>query len=161
MFQKNIELLEKTNKTLALKIKNTSLKKASEKIGALKNENGEYILTMDNKYVDDTPSPVNCAKEIYSQSIKNATTRYDFIVIFGLGLGNLLDYTHEKSLANLILYEPDLNILRFTFEYVDLSKYFYDKRLYITDNIQDCTQYIKSKYLLEDKIEFVYLTDLR
>ncbi|MBR2525277.1 motility associated factor glycosyltransferase family protein [bacterium] len=157
MFKKNIECLEKVNKTLAEKIKNTSLDKVSESVGAIKNEQGEYILVQNQKYVDDTPSPVEAAKEIYTDSIRNATTRHDFIVIFGLGLGNLLDYTHEKSICNLILYEPDLEILRFTFEYVDLSRYFTDGRLYVTDSIQECTKYIENKYLLDDKIEFVYI----
>ena len=157
MFDNNIKLLEKINKTLALKIKNISLKEASKDVSALKNEFGEYILVKNEKFVDDTPSPVKSAEEIYSQSIKKAVSRHDFIVIFGLGLGNLLDYTHEKSIANLILYEPDLSILRFTFEYVDLSKYFADGRLYITDNIQDCVNYIEEKFLLYDIIEFVYI----
>lgn len=157
MFKENIELLEKVNKLLAEKIKNIPIEKASENIGAVKNEQGEYLLVQNQKYVDDTPSPVEAAKEIYEESIKNAVTRHDFIIIFGLGLGNLLDYTHEKSVSNLILYEPDLNILRFTFEYVDLSRYFTDKRIYITDTIQDCTRYIENKYLLDDKIEFVYI----
>jgi len=157
MFEENIKLLEKVNKTLAIKIKNVPLKTSAENLSALKNEQGEYILVQDKKYIDDIPSPLEAAKEIYSQSIKNAVSRHDFIVIFGLGLGNLLDYTHQKSISNLILYEPDLNILRFTFEYVDLSIYFADGRLYVSDSIQDCTSYLEEKYLLDDKIEFVYL----
>ena len=157
MFKKNISCLEKVNKLLAEKIKKRQLKETNKSISALKNEKGEYILVRNNKYIDDTPSPAEAAKEVYSQNIKNAVSRYDFIVVFGLGLGNLLDYTHNKSVSKIIVYEQDINILRFTFEYVDLTKYFADGRLYITDNIQDCVNYIGEKYLLEDKIEFVYL----
>ena len=157
MFEKNINLLEKVNKSLANKIRRVNLSEASQRVKAIKNEKGEYILTCDNKYVDDTPSPTEAAQKIYEESVKSAVSRHDFIVIFGLGLGNLLDYTHDKSVCSLIVYEPDLDILRFTFEYVDLTKYFYDGRLYISNNLAECTNYIEKKYLLDDKIEFVYL----
>ncbi len=157
MFKNNIKALEKINKNLSKKINKISLNKASQNLGALKNQYGEYILTSGDRYIDDTPSPLEAAKKIYESQIKSATSRHDFIVIFGLGLGNLLDYIHQKSISSLILYEPDLNILRFTFEYVDLTKYFTDRRLYITDNINDCTKYIEERYLLDDKIEFVFL----
>lgn len=157
MFEKNLESLEKVNKSLANKIRKVNLAEVSAHIKAVKNEKGEYILTRDNKYVDDTPSPLESAKNVYSESVKTAFSRHDFIVIFGLGLGNLLDYTHNKSMCSLILYEPDINILRFTFEYVDLTKYFADGRLYISNNLVECTNYIEQKYLLDDKVEFVYL----
>ncbi len=157
MFYNNIKALEKVNKKLANKITKISLETCSKDLSAIKNENGEYILVKNEKYIDDTPSPNEAAEKIYLEQIKKASSRHDFILIFGLGLGNLLDYVHTKSITSLILYEPDLNILRFTFEYVDLTKYFVDGRLYITDNITDCINYISEKYLIDDKIEFVYL----
>lgn len=157
MFEHNLKLLENVNKSLAFKLSKISLDDALKSVSAIKNEKGEYILACNNKYVDDTPSPLEASKSIYEECIKSATSRHDFIVIFGLGLGNLLDYTHQKSMCNLIVYEPDLNILRFTFEYVDLSKYFADKRLFIANNLNECTNFIEEKYLLDDKIEFVYL----
>lgn len=157
MFKKNLEAIRKVNKILAYKLEHVTLEEASRGLGAIKNEFGEYILTKDNKYIDDTPSPVASAKSVYDEQIKSATSRHDFIVIFGLGLGNLLDYAHMESVAQLVLYEPDINIIRFTCEYVDLSKYFKDGRLFITNNLVDCTNYIGEKYLIEDKIEFLFL----
>ena len=96
MFENNLKALEKVNKSLANKIRKINIAQASERVGAIKNENGEYILTRNNKYIDDIPSPIESAKEIYSSSVKSAISRHDFIIIFGLGLGNLLDYTHKK-----------------------------------------------------------------
>ncbi|MGN0018140.1 MAG: motility associated factor glycosyltransferase family protein [Candidatus Gastranaerophilaceae bacterium] len=157
MYNKNLKSLEKVNKKLAHKVKNTSLEEAAKHVGAIKSEKSEYLLICDNNYVDDTPSPLEAAKSIYEEQIKSAQTMHDFIVIFGLGIGNLLDYVFNKSISNLIIYEPNLNILRFVMEYVDLSKYFDSKRCFITDNISDCANYIEEKYLLEDKLEFVYL----
>lgn len=157
MFKKNLEAIKKVNKILAYKLEHVTIEEASRNLGAIKNEFGEYILTKDNKYVDDTPSPIASAKAIYEEQIKSATSRHDFIVIFGLGLGNLLDYAHTESVAQIVLYEPDINIIRFTCEYVDLTKYFNDGRLYITNNLTDCTNHVGEKYLLEDKIEFLYI----
>ena len=153
MFENNLKLLEKVNKTLANKVRKVSLNDASKLVSAIKNEKGEYILTCDNKFVDDTPSPIESAKKVYSELVKSAISRHDFIVIFGLGLGNLLDYTHTESMCNLIVYEPDLNILRFTFEYVDLTKYFADGRLFIASNFNECTDFIEKKWeVLLDKV---------
>ncbi len=157
MFKKNLETIRKINSLLAYKLEHVTLEEASRNLGAIKNELGEYILTKNNKYVDDTPSPVASAKNIYDEQIKTATSRHDFIVIFGLGLGNLLDYAHSESVSQLILYEPEIDIIRFTMEYVDLTPYFKDGRVYITNNLTDCTNYISEKYLLEDKIEFLFL----
>lgn len=157
MYKNNLEAIRKVNNLLAYKLEHLTLEEASRNLGAIKNEFGEYILTKNNKYVDDTPSPIASAKAIYDEQIKSATSRHDFIVIFGLGLGNLLDYAHTESISQLILYEPEIDIIRFTMEYVDLTKYFKDGRLYITNNLTDCTKYISEKYLLEDKIEFLFL----
>ncbi len=157
MFEKNLKAIEKVNSYLAQRIKNITIQDASKNIGAIKNEKGEYILTQNNKYVDDTPSPLQSATEIYSQQIKTAKYRHDFIVIFGLGLGNLLDYTHSRSITSLVLFEPDLDIWRFVCEYVDLTNYFADGRLFVASTIAECVNHISEKYLLDDKIEFVYL----
>ena len=91
MFKKNLEAIRKVNKVLAYKLEHVTLEEASRNLSAIKNEFGEYILTRNNKYVDDTPSPIANAKAIYAEQIKSATSRHDFIVIFGLGMGNLLD----------------------------------------------------------------------
>ena len=93
---------------------------------------------------------------MYSEQIQRPLTRHDIIVIYGLGFGNLLDYVSEKSVSNIVLYEPDLEIIRFTMEYVDLTKYF-DGRLYLTNNLAECSNYIKNKYLIGDKIECLYI----
>lgn len=157
MFNKNIQILEKVNKNLATKLKQISIEEASKHVSALKNENNEILLVCDEKYVDDTPSPIASAKAIYKEQIKSATTMHDFIIVFGLGIGNLFDYTFSKSIANIIVFEPDINIIRFTFEYVDMTKYFKEKRCFITNDINECVEFIENRYLLDDKLEFVFL----
>ena len=56
MFKKNLEAIKKVNKILAYKFELVTIEEASRNLGAIKNEFGEYILTKDNKYVDDTPA---------------------------------------------------------------------------------------------------------
>ncbi|MBQ3311634.1 motility associated factor glycosyltransferase family protein [bacterium] len=157
MFRKNLESLEKINKKLAAKIYRIPLKDVQDKISIIKNDNNEYSLVVNNQNIDDAQNPIKSCEEIYKEQIKSAISMHDFIIVFGLGIGNLLDYTFEKSIANIIVYESDLHILRFVMEYVDLTKYFDSGRCYITDNIAECSNYIESKYLLDDKIECVYL----
>lgn len=66
MFNKNIQILEKVNKNLATKLKQISIEETSKHVSALKNENNEILLVCDEKYVDDTPSPIASAKAMFS-----------------------------------------------------------------------------------------------
>lgn len=157
MFKNNLKALRTINKQLADKISKISITEAEKELSVLKTTENEYILQKNNLPVDDTPSPLQSATELYQQNIKSAVTRYDFIIIFGLGMGNILDFVHNKSLSQIVLYEPDINILRFTMEYVDLTKYFQNGRMFITNNLVECLKYIQKKFLLNDKIEFMYL----
>ena len=156
MFYKNLKALEKVNKSLAIRISKIRLEDAAKNISVIKNDNGEFLLTKGNNIIDDSPSPIKSSEKMYSEQIQRPLTRHDIIVIYGLGFGNLLDYVSEKSVSNIVLYEPDLEIIRFTMEYVDLTKYF-DGRLYLTNNLAECSNYIKNKYLIGDKIECLYI----
>ena len=156
MFYKNLKALEKVNKPLAIRLSKIRLEDAAKNISVIKNDNGEFLLTKGNNIIDDSPSPIKSSEKMYSEQIQRPLTRHDIIVIYGLGFGNLLDYVSEKSVSNIVLYEPDLEIIRFTMEYVDLTKYF-DGRLYLTNNLAECSNYIKNKYLIGDKIECLYI----
>lgn len=157
MYKNNLKYLQKNNPQLAKKISLISLETASKTISAAKNKNGEFVLLKNQKPVDDAQNPVNSIENLYKETIKKDLIKYDFLVLFGLGIGHILDFAYDKTFAQIILFESDLNIIRFVMEYVDLSKYLKDIRIYITDNFNDCTQYIQKKYLLNDRIEFLYL----
>ena len=62
---------------------------------------------------------------------------FDFIIIFGLGVGYMLDYIFEKYNSKIILVEPDINVMRTAFEMVDYSKYLESGRLFMTCDYDD------------------------
>ncbi|MGE0200676.1 MAG: motility associated factor glycosyltransferase family protein [Candidatus Melainabacteria bacterium] len=60
--------------------------------------------------------------------------------IIGLGLGYLLQVVFEQSPGKIFVYEPNLQILRFTMENVDLSDFLASGRLNITPDPDILTQ---------------------
>lgn len=57
-------------------------------------------------------------------------------IIFGLGLGYLFKEACEKSKGTVILYEPDLEVLRVTLERVDFSEELSKKNVLVTSDME-------------------------
>lgn len=157
MFSKNIEALKLHSKKLAEKIENLSLKEAQETISLAKNSNEDLILLKNNIPIDDVDSPYDYAKKHILENIKKEPKSNDFIIIFGLGLGYLMDVTFQNLPAKIIVFEPDLNVLRFVFETVDMTPYLNSNRVYLSNNLDAFLTLLNEKYILNDKIEILYL----
>jgi hypothetical protein len=50
-------------------------------------------------------------------------------LVFGIGLGYLVEAVASNSLGTLVIYEPNLDILHFTLHQVDLSQYLIQQRI--------------------------------
>mgnify|MGYP002627867935 FL=1 len=66
-------------------------------------------------------------------------------LVYGLGLGYLFQVASLSSLGTVILYEPDLNILRISLNLVDFSSDILKKNVYITNNLEQVSEYIYQK----------------
>lgn len=155
MFNKNLESID-----------NISLKRRLSRISPLESRIGiSYCITPTNDYVllkdelptDDLQNPREAVKSFLEKTIKDDLNANDIIIAFGIGLGYLLDATFNKYPAKIFLYEPDINLLHFVLNNVDISEHLSSGRVFITNDIDELIQKLSSTYLTKDKVEIAYL----
>ena len=112
ILEKNLLLLEQTNKVLASKIKNITEVKNSYELKT--NLAGEYNLSINGKLVHSVSGAEKEAEKLFEQ-LPNESANV-IHVIYGLGLGYMLDYYFEHTKGSIIVYEPDIELLRIVFE---------------------------------------------
>lgn len=157
MFLKNIEALKLYNPKLALKLENYTFDKAREVIDIAKSKSDDIIFIKNNIPLESIENPVEETFYNVQSNIKTNLEKFDFIVMFGLGVGYMLDYVFEKYNSRLVVLEPDLNVLRVAFELVDYAKYLNTGRVFITDNFDEVYNFISQKYIVNDRVEILIL----
>lgn len=138
VFEKNINALREKNARLADVLTSYILTDVPQ----LVKENNYYNFTYKGKFLHNPTNPLGEAAEIFS---KAENTPVAIHLIYGLGLGYLFQVTTAKSLGTVILYEPDLNILRTAFALVDFSDNIKKSNVYITNDFSEACGYIYQK----------------
>lgn len=98
------------------------------------------------------------AKQIF-QNVKN--TPSSIHVVFGLGLGYLFKEFAENSKGLVIVYEPNLEILRTTLEIVDFSKELTQNNVKIVSNVNEFQEALICGYTYKADATFVFLTSYK
>lgn len=143
IFKKNIEVLARKNAQLAIKLQQY----IPTDIPQVVQENGAYNLIYKSQHIHNPQNPLAEANEIFSMC-KN--TPVSVHLIYGLGLGYLFQLTALNSKGTVILYEPDLNILKFVFSLVDFSNDFLKNNVFIFDNIEQVAELVHKKSGMEN-----------
>lgn len=116
---------------------------------------GAYTLKYKGMCLHDAQSPLAEAEEVISQS---ATLMPDRVhVLFGLGLGYLLDALSGKSPGQIVIYEPDRALLRFILENVDLSEVLGLSRVALFCDQQEFMTYLRKKLYSQYKLDILIL----
>ena len=135
IFQKNISALAQKNETLAKKL----LTYIPTEVPVLKQENGFYNLFYRNSYLHNVQNPLVESQEIFNMAENSPVAIH---LVYGLGLGYLFQVASLNSQGTVILYEPDLNILKIAFSLVDFSNDILKKNVFVTDNFEQVCEYI-------------------
>lgn len=138
IFQKNLSALLTKNPELALKLENY----VASDIPQLVQEGGMYNFVYKNIHLHNRQNPLAEAKEIFLMA-ENKPDAIHFI--FGLGLGYLFQVASANSLGTVILYEPDLNILKIAFTFVDFSNDILKSNVFIAHTFEEAGEYIHRK----------------
>ena len=155
MYSKNISFLD--NEDLKARLNKMSLEKSSKHISFCMTPSNDYLLLKDDVPLDDLNNPREAVKQMLQTTIKSPMDNNDIIITFGIGLGYLLDETFNAYPSKIFVYEPDIEILHFVLNNVDISEHLASGRVYITDNINDLMKKLSSVYITKDKLEIVYL----
>lgn len=149
IFQKNISALAVKNQKLALMLQAYIPTEVPE----LVNTNG-YNLLYRGKYIHSQENPLGEAQEIFSYAKNEPVSIH---LVYGLGLGYLFQVTSLNSKGAVILYEPDLNILKIVLTLVDFSADFLKPDVYVCTNYDEVSYAIHKKSGMENLPEMLTL----
>ena len=155
MFKKNLELLN--NQQLKARLEKITLDESSKNISYCMTPSNDYLLLKNDVPMDDINNPREAIKSMLKTSIKNPMGNNDIIVTFGIGLCYLLDEVFNAYPSKIFVYEPDLMLLHFVLNNVDISEHLASGRVYITNDLNELMNKLSSTYLTKDKVEVVYL----
>ena len=103
--------------------------------------------------------PLHCnnnpQQEALAEFQKASNSR--IIVIMGLGLGYLLKRVFINSNAKIIVYEPNMDILKFTLEAVDFSQELQSERIFVAASFQELNSILSEVYSYKGKIDVLKL----
>ena len=151
LLEKNLKLISLYNPELAEKIRNCNNFEANYEINQA--QSGDSILYKNEIAVDDFTDPVWTALEVYSKlgfkSIKSIT------VLLGMGLGYTFKEFAKRYEGKIILHEPNLEVLRIAFEFVDFSEELLRKNIVVTHTHEDLKAAYKLLFFRGYKFNFV------
>ncbi len=116
---------------------------------------GNYTLQYKGMCLHDAQSPLAEAREAIAQ---NATLQADRIhAVLGLGLGYLVDELFHKTPGHIAIFEPDLGLLRFVLENVDLTQVLKQPRIALFATQPEFLNHVRGKLYSQYKLDVLAL----
>ena len=147
VFQKNLNALKDNN------LKTILTEHVLQNDIKVINTNG-YNLAYNGTPLHNTVSPLGEAKKIFDQTDNSISA---ITIVYGIGLGYLFQYTAQNSKGRVILYEPNLDILKMAFTLVDFSNEIKSNRIYVTTNFEDLNETLRNCYNEIKYPDIIYL----
>lgn len=152
ILDKNLECIARYNPKLTQDLLN--LKSLTNQIELAETVTGEPILLYNKIPLHSEFNAEAEAKEIFLQAQNTLNSMH---IIFGMGLGYLFKEFCEQSKGKVIVYEPNLEILRVTLELVDFSKELSQNNVKITSDISSFKSIFINEYSYKSDATFVFL----
>ena len=155
MLQKNLESIN--NLTLQRRLSRISQEESRIGISYCITPTNDYVILKNDLPTDDLNNPREAAKQMISKNIHHEMTSNDKIILFGIGLGYLLDEVYQKFPSKIYIYEPDLMLLHFILSNADISEILASGRVFITNDMDELLNKLSSTFLTKDKVEILYI----
>ena len=156
MFKRNMRALKNNNLYLWKKMNEIDIESVKKAVEAHLQPGNAIVITYNNVPLDDINNPYERTKQLWHQMIKSQLVKNDIVFIFGLGLGYIIKRAYIETPSRIVLYEPHVEVLRFAIEYTDLERELSDPRVLVTDTFEQCSEFVRKKYLSNDKIEVFF-----
>lgn len=114
-------------------------------------ESGDVNLVYNNIPLHSTVNPQAEAMEEFNRIKPDVST---IVILMGLGLGYALKRFFISSKSKIIVYEPDINILKFTLMAVDYSEEIASERVFLANTPAELETALDKTYSYKDKIVF-------
>ncbi|MDD3593406.1 MAG: DUF115 domain-containing protein [Candidatus Gastranaerophilales bacterium] len=140
----NLDILKLKNPKLAKKISEHN--KLASEFALDETKSGEPNLLINNIPVHDTTDPEQEAIDFMRAiAVKNSNS---INFIYGLGLGFLLKRFVKGITGHIIVFEPDLDVLRLVFELVDFTNELKLYNVHIVQNFEETEELYKDIFCL-------------
>lgn len=128
-------------------------------ISVYETETKDLTLAYNNKAVHALSGAQAEARQLVDRQLN--TNQYGQNVIVGFGLGYvaqeaLRQIEANKQTGNLVILEPQLNLLRFVLEHVDVSHVLGHPQCYVQYEHEPCVQFIMKHYIQGDGLGLLF-----
>jgi len=148
ILDKNLYLIKNYNSKLVEKIIN--VKEITKPAELLKSVSEDTILSYNGLFLDDEIDPVDKAYQIFYKL--NDNYEDNIYVVFGLGLGYVFKRFVQSCKGKIILFEPNLEILRLTLELVDFTDELTRENVYVVNSFKEIVECINLHFIYGVKI---------
>lgn len=153
ILQNNLSYIKNYNSWLVEKI--TNIQEITKPVEFLQAQSGDTILLYNGEVLDDQTDPVDKAEQLF-YDLKN-NDEDNIYVIFGLGLGYVFKKFVQACKGRVILFEPNIELLRLVFELVDFSRELQKENVFVVNNTKALEDAVNLKFTFGRK---VFLTPL-
>lgn len=151
--EKNLSAIKKYNPDLVTRILNHN--QLDDNIEFCTSSSEDANIIYKNVLIHDKDDPIQEAYDLFHSL--NYDKKTDIHLIFGLGLGYVLKRFCLSAKGKVLLFEPNLDILRLTLEAVDLSTELNKENVFIIDNIDDLRPYFEKLFFIKSDTTFTHL----
>lgn len=155
MLEKNLEAIN--NSVIQRRLARISAEESRVGISYCITPTNDYVLLKNDLPTDDLNNPREAAKQMVEKNIHHEMGSNDTIIIFGIGLGYLLDEVYQKFPSKIYIYEPDIMLLHFVLSNADISEHLKSGRVFITNDMDELLNKLSSTFLTKDKVEIIYI----
>lgn len=148
ILEKNLYFIEKYNSELAEKI--TNVQEITNFVEFFESKSGDPIFSYNGLLIDDEIDPIDSAAQIFCNLRDNQED--NIYVVFGLGLGYVFKRFVQSCKGKIILFDPNLEILRLTLELVDFSEELEKQNVFVVNSIPELTTIISKDFTFGIKI---------
>ncbi len=148
VLSENLQNIKRYDSNLANKILGLDYKKSIFSLSKTKND--EYNLLFCNIPLHDENNALQEAQNI-AKNLKNKIDKNTVLIVYGLGLGYLIDEISNIFDGKIILYEPNVDILKFVFEIARIDAIFREN-VFITTNKEELKKTIEN--IIDENSQF-------
>jgi hypothetical protein len=154
-YEKNVKALLRQKELHQVLLEQLDQTQPTQDYELLPTPDGNYTLHYKGIFLHDPEQPLQEVQNTLKQHCTPGPARLH--VILGLGLGYLLEQTYQNSEGYIIVYEPDLKLLRFLLENLDLSEFFESERVCLTGFQSDLIAAIRKKIYAQYQLDLLIL----
>ena len=154
MYNRNLEFLD--NPGLKSRLERITLDESSKDMSYCMTPSNDYLLMKNDIPFDDLNNPRQAVKDMLQACIKTPMDKNDIIITFGIGLCYLLDEVYNTYPSKIFIYEPDIKVLHFVLNNVDISEHLASGRIYITDNLNELMRKLAEVYITKDRVPSIH-----